>query len=135
MDGLDRPRRGFPKRPLGAVALCAALAACGGGSDAPDAQSTATQDRANRSSASQAAAPLAASPAGRLLASNCFQCHGTNGKGPGFDRLAGKSASDIYHELIEFRDGKQGPGIMARHALGYSDAQLREIAAYFATQR
>ena len=81
------------------------------------------------------AAPAQTVPAGRLLASNCFQCHGTNGKGPGFDRLAGKSASDIYHELIEFRDGKQGPGIMARHALGYSDAQLREIAAYFATQR
>lgn len=74
-------------------------------------------------------------PAGRLLASNCFQCHGTNGKGPGFDRLAGKSASDIYHELIEFRAGKEGNGIMAKHALGYSDAQLREIAAYLATQR
>lgn len=74
-------------------------------------------------------------PTGRLLASNCFQCHGTNGKGPGFDRLAGKSASDIYHELIEFRGGKEGNGIMAKHALGYSDAQLREIAAYLATQR
>ena len=34
-------------------------------------------------------------PNGRLLASNCFQCHGTNGKGPGFDKLAGKSASSL----------------------------------------
>ena len=125
MDGLDRPRRGFPKRPLGAVALCAALAACGGGSDAPDAQSTATQDRANRSSASQAAAPHAASPAGRLLASNCFQCHGTNGNG-GFEDIRGESAE----ELLEFLQKPAGKDIMAAHAQGYTPAQLKTIAAY-----
>lgn len=74
-------------------------------------------------------------PAGRLLASNCFQCHGTNGKGPGFDKLAGKSANEIYKELREFRAGKEGNGIMARHAMGYTDAQLKQLAGYFATQR
>lgn len=74
-------------------------------------------------------------PPGRLLASNCFQCHGTNGQGPGFDRLAGKSADEVYKELLEFRAGKEGNGIMARHALGYSDAQLRLIALYLSTQR
>lgn len=74
-------------------------------------------------------------PAGRLLASNCFQCHGTNGKGPGFDRLASKSASEIYKELLEFRAGKEGKGIMAAHALGYSDAQLRDLSTYLSTQR
>lgn len=74
-------------------------------------------------------------PAGRLLASNCFQCHGTNGKGPGFDKLAGKSASELYKELLEFRAGKEGRGIMAAHALGYSDAQLRALSTYLSTQR
>lgn len=74
-------------------------------------------------------------PPGRLLASNCFQCHGTNGRGPGFDKLAGKSANEIYKDLLEFRSGKEGNGIMARHALGFSDAQLRQIATYFSTQR
>lgn len=74
-------------------------------------------------------------PTGRLLASNCFQCHGSNGKGPGFDRLAGKSASEIYKELLEFRAGKEGQGIMAAHALGYSDAQLRDLSTYLSTQR
>lgn len=72
---------------------------------------------------------------GRLLASNCFQCHGTNGKGPGFDRLAGQSANSIYSDLKEFQSGKEGNGIMARHALGYTDAQLRELANWLATQR
>jgi sulfide dehydrogenase cytochrome subunit len=74
-------------------------------------------------------------PDGRLLASNCFQCHGTNGKGPGFDKLAGKSAGEIYKELREFQSGKEGDGIMARHAMGYTDAQLRSLSGWLSTQR
>lgn len=72
---------------------------------------------------------------GRLLASNCFQCHGTNGKGPGFDKLAGKSTNEIYKELKEFQSGKEGNGIMAKHAMGYTDDQLKQISAWFATQK
>ena len=74
-------------------------------------------------------------PPGRLLASNCYQCHGTNGRGPGFDRLAGKSANELYEELKEFRAGKEGDGIMTRHALGYTDAQLRQLADWLSRQR
>lgn len=76
-----------------------------------------------------------APPPGRLLASNCFQCHGTNGRGPGFDTLAGKSASKLQGELNEYRSGSEGSGIMARHALGYTDAQLRALAQYLSTLR
>jgi sulfide dehydrogenase cytochrome subunit len=72
---------------------------------------------------------------GRLLASNCFQCHGTNGQGPGFDTIAGKPASEIYQELKDFQSGKEGAGIMAKHAMGYTDAQLQSLAAWLATQR
>lgn len=83
--------------------------------------------------------PAAATPtgalSGRLLASNCFQCHGTNGTG-GFDRLAGKSANEIYGELREFASGKEdASGIMAAHAMGFTDAQLKSIASYFASVR
>lgn len=81
------------------------------------------------------AAAQATSPAGRLLASNCFQCHGTNGKGPGFDKLAGKSASELYKEMKEFQSGKEGENIMARHVMGYSDAQLQALAQWLSTQR
>lgn len=76
-----------------------------------------------------------APPNGRLLASNCFQCHGTNGKGPGFDTLAGKSASKLYSELVKYRSGQEGSGIMAKHALGYTDAQLLALSQYLSTQR
>lgn len=72
---------------------------------------------------------------GRLLASNCFQCHGTNGSG-GFDKLAGSTEADIYDHLRKFALGLDEPsGIMAAHAMGYSDAQLRSIAKYLSTLR
>jgi cytochrome c553 len=85
--------------------------------------------------AAAVAAHAQTSPPGRLLASNCYQCHGTNGKGPGFDTLAGKSAQSLYDELVEMRAGKEGTGLMQRHALGYTDAQLRLIADWLSKQR
>lgn len=67
---------------------------------------------------------------GRLLASNCYQCHGTNGSG-GFERLAGEQ--DMYNELQEFLapNGEHADGIMAAHLKGYTTAQLQAIANYF----
>jgi cytochrome subunit of sulfide dehydrogenase len=74
-------------------------------------------------------------PAGRLLASNCFQCHGYNGKSSiGFEDLAGESSSEIYKELLEMRT-KVPPKMMDMHARGYSDAQIRLIADYLSKQR
>ena len=74
-------------------------------------------------------------PAGRLLASNCFQCHGFNGKSSiGFERLAGESSSEIYKELVEMRT-KSRPDIMDMHSRGYTDAQIRLIADYLSKQR
>lgn len=71
----------------------------------------------------------------RLLASNCFQCHGTDGRGSGsFERLAGKSAAEIYKELREMKAKNQRGDIMTVHAAGYSDAQLQAIADYFSQQ-
>lgn len=72
-------------------------------------------------------------PPGRELASNCFQCHGTNGRGPGFDDLSGKSSNSIYADLKDFASGKEGDGIMAVHAKGYTDQQLRELSDYIAS--
>ena len=69
---------------------------------------------------------------GRLLASNCFQCHGTNGSG-GFDGLRG--SNEILSELRKFASGEEDPnGIMAAHAKGYTDEQMQLIADFFAKQ-
>ena len=86
--------------------------------------------------ASQAAfAQTTVSPPGRLLASNCFQCHGTNGDGPGFDELTGKSTEKMFKKMKKYQSGEKGQGIMARHAMGYSDAQLRELSQWFSQQQ
>ena len=71
----------------------------------------------------------------RNLAATCANCHGTNGKGPGFDDIAGKSASELYRELKEFQSGDEGSGLMAKHAWGYTDAQLRALSQYLSRQR
>lgn len=78
-----------------------------------------------------------AQDAGRLLASNCFQCHGTNGTG-GFERLAGESASEIYNEMKEMQGNpatsEREKEIMVVHANGYTDAELKLIAAFLSKQ-
>ena len=62
---------------------------------------------------------------GRLLASNCFQCHGTGGYG-GFDRIRGGEADEVLEYLTQ-----SGPSnIMAAHAQGYTRAQLQTIIQY-----
>ena len=82
-----------------------------------------------------ASAQSPAPPAGRLLASNCFQCHGTNGAGSTFDSIAGKSVDEIYKKLREMQAKDPGNDIMTAHARGYTDGQLRQISAYLSQQR
>ncbi len=96
---------------------------------------TATTLLALSLAAMAAQAQSAAPPAGRLLASNCFQCHGTNGAGPGFDAIAGKSAEDIYKELKEMQRREPGNDIMKAHARGDTDEQLRQLSTYLSQQR
>ncbi len=62
---------------------------------------------------------------GRLLASNCFQCHGTGGVG-GFDNIRGSEAAEVKEYLRK----PASSDIMAAHAQGYTSAQLDAIIAY-----
>jgi cytochrome subunit of sulfide dehydrogenase len=72
---------------------------------------------------------------GRLLASNCFQCHGTNGNALGdMRRLADRDAEDIYEDLLDMRAGAANRNIMHLQARSYTDEQLRLIADYFSRQ-
>ena len=72
--------------------------------------------------------------AGRNLASACFTCHGTDGNSvQGVPpSLAGRASAEIYQIMKEFQAGKRPATIMHQQARGYSDAQLKLIAAYFA---
>lgn len=71
----------------------------------------------------------------RLLASGCFQCHGTNGKNGGFDALAGDGKLDMLNKLNDMRKKSAGSNIMVPHARGYTSQQLDMMADYFSKQK
>lgn len=69
-------------------------------------------------------------PVGRLFASNCAQCHGTDGQSGSISQLAGMSATDMYNKM---KDQQTHNSIMGAQARGYTDAEIKAIAAYFAS--
>ena len=74
----------------------------------------------------------------RILAANCAQCHGTNGHpvaGSELPALAGRSREELLAQLHAFKAGTRPSTIMQQLARGYSDAQLEQLAAFFAAQK
>jgi cytochrome c553 len=74
----------------------------------------------------------------KSLAATCANCHGTNGRAvdassvPG---LAGVPAAYIVEQMKAFKAGARPATVMHQLARGYSDAQIEQIAAYFAAQK
>ncbi len=70
----------------------------------------------------------------RMLASQCAQCHGTNGYAVSdIDSLAGEEAKDLTEDLLDMRKEDRPESIMDHQALGYTEDQIRRIAAYYST--
>ena len=68
----------------------------------------------------------------RLLASQCAQCHGTNGYAVGdMDGLSDESYKDLYEDLMDMRGEDQPEDIMDHQAMGYTGDQIRRIALYY----
>ncbi|RCW67290.1 c-type cytochrome [Pseudorhodoferax soli] len=73
----------------------------------------------------------------RSLAATCANCHGTQGKaqpGSSVVSLAGMPAEQLTAQMAAFKAGTRSATIMHQLAKGYSDAQIGQIAAYFAAQ-
>jgi cytochrome c553 len=71
----------------------------------------------------------------RNLAATCANCHGTNGQARGdMKPLAGVSAGKIVSAVADFKSGAQPATIMHQIAKGYTDEQIKLVAAYFAAQ-
>ena len=84
------------------------------------------------------AAPAAAQDANlaRNLAATCANCHGTNGNARGeMKPLAGVSAEKIIAALNDYKSGNQPATIMHQISKGYTDEQVKLVAAYFAAQK
>ncbi|MGM0412331.1 MAG: c-type cytochrome [Pseudomonadota bacterium] len=79
-----------------------------------------------------AAGTASASPEisrGDVMASTCYACHGTDGKSPGsIPSLHGLPKEKIVSDLKAFKSGDRMSTVMERHAKGYSDAEIEELA-------
>ena len=91
-----------------------------------------------------AAGPLAATAQSpdalslRALAATCASCHGTEGKtapGSPLPPLAGMPRDHIATQLKAFKAGSRPSTIMGQLAKGYTDAQIEQLASYFAVQK
>ena len=66
----------------------------------------------------------------------CTACHGERGEGIRRDeyypRIAGKPAGYLYHQLLNFREGRRNSPQMSYMVRYLPDEYLKEIAEYFA---
>ncbi len=124
------------------VSMAVLLAACGGGGGQSELSSSLAHTKKNKHEEKEHTVkiPLTPSPsnpvittptAGRLLASQCAQCHGTDGVSiTDIDSLAGESQGEIIDEMLEMSN-KNKNELMHLQAKGYSAEQVSLIADYF----
>ncbi|MBS1219182.1 MAG: hypothetical protein H6R21_2315 [Proteobacteria bacterium] len=86
--------------------------------------------------ASTAKLAAADAGAGKIIAErDCKACHGLNGKGvaPAIPNLAAQRERYLLNSLNEYKDGKRTHAALKNMTSHMSDADLRNVAAYFAS--
>ena len=71
----------------------------------------------------------------RSLAATCAACHGTNGRaidGAALPGLAGIPATVLAAQMRGFKSGARPGTLMPQLAKGFSEAQIDQLAVYFA---
>ena len=68
-------------------------------------------------------------------AASCSGCHTSGAAASSVSRLYGRDAGDIMTAMTGFRDGSLPATVMTRIAKGFSDDELRAIAAWLAAQK
>lgn len=72
----------------------------------------------------------------RSMAASCTACHGTDGNvaaGSPLPALAGMPRDYVSAQLKAFKAGTRTATVMHQIAKGYTDAQIDQIAGYFAS--
>jgi cytochrome c553 len=75
---------------------------------------------------------------GAIKAAACAACHGLDGNATDptlYPRIAGQSERYISHQLALFKSGERANAIMYPFASTLSAQDMRDIGAYFATQK
>ena len=68
-------------------------------------------------------------------ATSCSGCHSPGAAASVIPRLYGRDAGDITTAMAGFRDGSRPATVMNRIAKGFTDDELRAIAAWLAAQK
>ena len=68
-------------------------------------------------------------------AAACSGCHSGSAAASAVSRLYGRNADEIMTAMTGFRDGSLPATVMNRIAKGFSDDELRAIAAWLAAQK
>jgi cytochrome subunit of sulfide dehydrogenase len=68
-------------------------------------------------------------------AASCSGCHTSGAAASPVSRLYGRDAGEIMTAMTRFRDGSLPTTVMNRIAKGFSDDELRAIAAWLAAQK
>jgi len=81
-------------------------------------------------------APAGDAAAGKNLAKNCAACHGETGiaSNPAWPSLAGQQPGYLVNVLKAFRAGLRKDPMMSGVTRGLSDADIANLAAYYAVQ-
>jgi cytochrome subunit of sulfide dehydrogenase len=70
------------------------------------------------------------------MAASCAACHGTNGMAQqGMAALAGMPREAFVKSMQDFKSGARTATIMHQLSKGYTDAQIEQLAVYFAAQK
>jgi cytochrome c553 len=74
--------------------------------------------------------------AGQTKAATCVACHGVDGNSvnPEWPSLAGQHSQYIVKQLKAFKSGSRTNALMAPMAMGLSDQDMEDVAAYFSSQ-
>ena len=69
---------------------------------------------------------------GEMLSLSCASCHGSEGKSEAITPyIAGMGKTNMYQILLDYKSGKRTETMMQKHAKGFSDEELEQIAYYF----
>ncbi len=75
--------------------------------------------------------------AGKAKSAMCAACHGANGISsiPMYPNLAGQKEAYLLKQLQDFKSGQRNNAVMKGMAASLSDADMENLAAYYAQMK